>query len=360
MPLIILDGVTKRYQPGDPPAVDGLSLSVEPGEILALLGPSGCGKTTTLRLIIGFEAPDAGRIEVAGRVVADARQFVPPESRGIGMVFQDYALFPHLTVAQNIAFGIRKLSAEERTRRTQRALQITEMEDLADRYPHELSGGQQQRVALARAMAPGYEAVLLDEPLSNLDADLRAQLRGQLRRVLKKTQKTAILVTHDQDEAFQIADRVGVLNQGRLEQVGTPEEIYQAPASRFVADFVGAADFIPGTVLREGIRTDLGLFVNPNGIPIGSQVDVMIRPDEVTIAPDPDGPAVVTERLYLGADKVYTLRLASEIHIRSNQHATPNLPIGARVSVNISPSHVVTFASEKRVPQLARGSASQS
>jgi iron(III) transport system ATP-binding protein len=346
MPLIVLDGVCKRYQPGDPPAVDGLSLRVEPGEILTLLGPSGCGKTTTLRLIIGFEAPDAGRIQVAGRLVADSRQFIPPESRGIGMVFQDYALFPHLTVAQNIAFGIRRLPAEERTRRTQRALRITEMEDLADRYPHELSGGQQQRVALARAMAPGYEVVLLDEPLSNLDADLRAQLRGQLRRVLKKTQKTAILVTHDQDEAFQIADRVGVLNQGRLEQVGTPEEIYQAPASRFVADFVGAADFIPGTVLPEGIRTDLGLFANPNGLAVGGRVDVMIRPDEVMIAPDPDGPAVVTERLYLGADKVYTLRLPPDLHIRSNQHSTPNLPMGTRVAVTVSPSHVVAFPSE--------------
>lgn len=345
-PLIVLEKVSKAYQPDGPPAVDSLSLTVEEGEIVALLGPSGCGKTTTLRLIIGFEAPDTGRIEIAGRVVADVRTFVPPESRGIGIVFQDYALFPHLTVAENIAFGIKRLPPEERSRRTERALRITEMKDLAGRYPHELSGGQQQRVALGRAMAPGYEAVLLDEPLSNLDADLRAQLRGQLRRVLKKTQKTAILVTHDQDEAFQIADRVGVLNQGRLEQVGTPEEIYQAPASRFVADFVGAADFIPGTVLREGIRTDLGLFANPNGLPIGSRVDVMIRPDEVTIAPDPDGRAVVTDRLYLGADKVYTLRLPSEVHIRSNQHSTPSLSKGTRVAVTVSPSHVVAFPSE--------------
>jgi iron(III) transport system ATP-binding protein len=344
--LIVLDGVSKTYQSGAPPAVNALSLSVEEGEIVALLGPSGCGKTTTLRLIIGFEAPDAGCIEIAGRVVADGRQLVPPEARGIGMVFQDYALFPHLTVVQNIAFGIKKLPAEERTRRTQRALRITEMEDLAGRYPHELSGGQQQRVALARAMAPDYEVVLLDEPLSNLDADLRAQLRGQVRRVLKKTQKTAILVTHDQDEAFQIADRVGVLNKGRLEQVGRPEEIYQIPATRFVADFVGAADFIPGTVLGEGIQTVLGLFPNPNGLPSGAAVDVMIRPDHVTIVPDPDGPGTVTERLFLGADKVYTLRLPSEVQIRSNQHSTPNLTIGTRVAVKVSPGHIVAFPSE--------------
>jgi len=175
---------------------------------------------------------------------------------------------------------------------------------------------------------------------------VHGRLMVLLHAFVKKTQKTAILVTHDQDEAFQVADRVGVLNQGRLEQVGTPEEIYQAPTSRFVADFVGAADFIPGTVLREGIRTELGLFANPKGLPIGRRVDVMIRPDEVTIVADPDGPAVVTERLYLGADKVYTLRLPSEAQIRSNQHSTPNLPIGARVAVKISPSHVVTFASE--------------
>lgn len=346
-PLIVLDNVTKRYQPVGHPAVDTLSLSVAEGEILALLGPSGCGKTTTLRLIIGFEVPDVGWIEVRGRVVADGRQFVPPEERGIGMVFQDYALFPHLTVAQNITFGMKRFPIEERAKRLQRALRICEMEDMGDRYPHELSAGQQQRVALARAMAPGYEIVLLDEPLSNLDADLRAQLRGQLRRILKRTEQTAILVTHDQEEAFEVADRVGVLYRGRLEQVGTAEELYHRPQTRFVAQFVGDADFIPGVVLPDGIQTELGVFSPARRIPIGTKVDVMIRPEDVIITPDPDGPGIVTERRFLGADKVYTLRLTPEVQIRSSQHSTPNLPVGTRVSVKASPGPVVAFASLK-------------
>jgi iron(III) transport system ATP-binding protein len=349
-PLIVLENVSKAYQPAGPPAVDGLTLSVTEGEIVALLGPSGCGKTTALRLIIGFEVPDGGRVEIAGRVVADDTRFVPPEVRGIGMVFQDYALFPHLTVQENIAFGMKGLPRDERRRRARRALQMTEMDELGERYPHELSGGQQQRVALARALAPGYQVVLLDEPLSNLDADLRAQLRGQVRRLLKDTRRTAILVTHDQEDAFLVADRVGVLNRGRLEQVGTPEQIYRSPATRFVADFVGAADFIPGTVQRDGVHTILGVFPNPNGLPVGTAVDVMIRPDDVTVVPDPEGPAIVTDRLFLGADKVFTLRFASGLQIRSNQHSTPAIPVGTRVSVNASPGHVVAFESAKSTP----------
>jgi iron(III) transport system ATP-binding protein len=345
MPLILLDKVRMAYAPGGLPAVDALSLAVEPGEIFALLGPSGCGKTTTLRLIIGFEAPDAGRIEIGGQVVADGRTLVPPEARGVGIVFQDYALFPHLTVAQNISFGMKRFSAAERAKRLQRALRICEMDDMGDRYPHELSGGQQQRVALARAMAPGYQIVLLDEPLSNLDADMRAQLRAQLRRILKRTEQTAVLVTHDQEEAFEIADRVGVLNKGRLEQVGTAEELYHRPATRFVANFVGEADFIPGLVRADGILTDLGLLACPKRIPIGTKVDVMIRPEDVTITPDPDGAGIVTDRRFLGADKVYTLRLASDVQIRSSQHCSPNVPVGVRVSVKALPSHVVAFAS---------------
>ncbi|MFB3819306.1 MAG: ABC transporter ATP-binding protein [Candidatus Methylomirabilales bacterium] len=342
---IILEGVAKSYQPASPPAVDGLDLRVAQGEIVALLGPSGCGKTTTLRLIVGFEAPDAGRIEVAGQVVAAGSRWVPPEARGVGMVFQDYALFPHLTVAQNVAFGMRRLPREERRRRTEHALRMTEMDGLGARYPHELSGGQQQRVALARALAPGYEVVLLDEPLSSLDADLRVQLRAQLRRLLKEMGRSAVLVTHDQEDAFHVADRVGVLHRGRLEQIGTPEEIYRRPRTRFVADFVGAADFIPGCVDPGGIVTPLGVFPAVPGLAPAQAVEVMVRPEDVVVAPDPEGGAVITDRLFLGADKIYTLEVAG-LRLHTNQHVIAPLAVGTRVGVRILPGPTVAFPAE--------------
>jgi iron(III) transport system ATP-binding protein len=341
--VIALEQVSRTYRPGGPPAVDRLDLGVKQGEIVALLGPSGCGKTTTLRLIMGFEVPDSGRIEIGSQVVAGAGRFVPPERRGIGMVFQDYALFPHLTVAENVAFGMRRLPRDERERRTRRALHMAEMAGLEARYPHELSGGQQQRVALARALAPEYQVVLLDEPLSSLDADLRLQLRGLLRGLLKETRRSAVLVTHDQEDAFHVADRVGVLHSGRLEQLGTPEEIYRTPASRFVADFVGAADFIPGWVRPEGVQTPIGMLPAWSGLPVGTAVEVMLRPEDVVITPDPGGPATVTDHLFLGADKIYGLHLAG-VRLHSNQHITAAIPVGARASVRILPGPRVAFA----------------
>jgi iron(III) transport system ATP-binding protein len=341
--LISLENVSKRYAPTGPAAVDALSLGVAQAEILALLGPSGCGKSTTLRLIIGFEAPDAGRIEIAGRVVADARRFVPPEARGIGMVFQDYALFPHLTVARNVAFGLRGVSARERERRTGRILELLDLEGLEARYPHELSGGQQQRVAVARALAPGHPMLLLDEPLSNLDADLRVQVRAELRRLLKRMGQTAIIVTHDQDEALEIADRIGILHQGRLEQLDSPESLYLRPATRFVARFLGGASFVPGTVQRDGIDTALGRFRNTGNLPQGMAVEVMLRPDEVSIVPDPDGHATITDRRFRGSAYVYTLSLNSRLDIRTSQPTTKLLPVGARVQVKTAPHHLVAF-----------------
>jgi len=289
MALVELENVTKRFGPDRSPATDGLSFTVESGRILALLGPSGCGKTTTLRLIAGFETPDQGRIAIAGRTVADAERgiHVEPEARGVGVVFQDYALFPHLTTAQNVGFGLERTGREERRARVARVLDLVGLTDFADRYPHELSGGQQQRVAVARALAPALSLILLDEPFSNLDADLRAQMRDEVEKILRATGTTAILVTHDQDEAFVFADQVGVLHGGRLAQIGAPEVIYLNPATPFVAEFVGAADFLPGLVTAEGVMTEIGVFANPNGRAAGARVSVMIRPDDVTFVPRP-------------------------------------------------------------------------
>jgi iron(III) transport system ATP-binding protein len=318
---IVLENVTKRYRADLRPAVEALSLQANPAEILALLGPSGCGKTTALRLIMGFEAPDSGCVRIGERIVADASHAVPPERRGVGMVFQDYALFPHLTVGENVTFGLRRLCAKERRRAALRILRVCELDGLADRYPHELSGGQKQRVALARALAPGYPIVLLDEPLASLDADLRAQLGQELRRLLKESGRTTVLVTHDQAEALQIADRVGVLRDGRLEQIGTPEEVYHAPATRFVATFVGEADFLPGIVRADGIHTEIGVLPGAQAFRDHPQVDVLVRPEHVGLAADPAGQALVIERRFRGGGILYEVRLRSGRCVRSHQPA---------------------------------------
>ena len=343
--LVTLSRVSQRYSPEAAPAVDRLSLTVGRGQILALLGPSGCGKTTTLRLIAGLETPDEGTITIAGRVVADARRglSVPPEERGVGVVFQDYALFPHLTVADNVGFGLAGRPREERRARVRTVLDLVGLTDLADRYPHELSGGQQQRVAVARALAPAPAVVLLDEPFSNLDADLRAQMRDEVEKVLRSTGTTAIFVTHDQEEAFTIADRVGVLNAGRLEQLDAPETIYHQPATPFVAEFVGAADFIPGLVTSEGIVTELGVFSNLEGHEPGDKVRVMIRPDDVTFVPAADGEAVIVRRYFRGSENLYCLALPSGHRVHSSQPSAAVHAVGTRVRPEAHVLHVVTF-----------------
>ena len=345
MALVHLEHVTKRFGADRPPATDGLSFTVESGRILALLGPSGCGKTTTLRLIAGFETPDQGRIAIAGQTVADADRgiHVEPEARGVGVVFQDYALFPHLTIAQNVGFGLERTSRSERRARVAQVLDLVSLTDFAERYPHELSGGQQQRVAVARALAPAPTLILLDEPFSNLDADLRAQMRDEVEKILRATGTTAIFVTHDQEEAFTIADQVGVLDQGRLEQVGAPEVIYHNPATPFVAEFVGAADFLPGLVSREGIVTEIGVFGNLNGRALGSRVRVMIRPDDVTFVPDAAGEAVIVRRYFRGSENLYCLDLPSGHRVHSSQPSSAAFPNGLRVRPEAHVLHVVTF-----------------
>jgi iron(III) transport system ATP-binding protein len=335
--------VTKRFDADGPPAVDGLSLAVEPGEVLALLGPSGCGKTTTLRLIAGFETPDAGAIQLRGTLVADPSHAVPPEARGVGVVFQDYALFPHLSVEANVAFGLTQLARPARARRVREALQLVGLTGLERRYPHELSGGQQQRVALARALAPAPALVLLDEPFSSLDADLRAAMREEIGRILRTTGTTALFVTHDQEEAFTLADRVGVLNAGRLEQLAPPYELYHHPATRFVAEFVGSADFLRAMVTEAGIVSELGTLARPADLPPGQAVDIMIRPDDIDFIPHPDGEVVIVGRQFRGAEHLYRLRLASGARVHSVQPSTTVYQVGTRVRVVANLIHVVTF-----------------
>jgi iron(III) transport system ATP-binding protein len=343
MEVIRLERVSKRYGGGAIAAIEEITCSVVKGEIVALLGPSGCGKTTTLRLIAGFEAPDAGRIEIGGRVVAGDALLVPPEQRGVGMVFQDYALFPHLTVRGNIAFGMRHWSRQRQELRIAEVLDLVGLSELEGRYPHELSGGQQQRVALARALAPSPQVVLLDEPFSNLDADMRAQMRQEVRKILRQAGTTSLFVTHDQEEAFMIADRVGVLNQGRLEQIDRPDVIYHTPATRFVARFVGSADFIPGVVMPDGILTELGTFENQQGLPVGSRVEVMIRPDDIDFVTDRGGTASVVTRHFRGSDNLYCVRLPSGRTVHSSQGSTKILETGAGIVVKADPTHVVCF-----------------
>jgi iron(III) transport system ATP-binding protein len=345
MALVELENVTKRFGPDRSPATDGLSFTVESGRIVALLGPSGCGKTTTLRLIAGFETPDQGRIAIAGRTVADAERgiHVEPEARGVGVVFQDYALFPHLTTAQNVGFGLERAGREARRARVARVLDLVGLTDFAGRYPHELSGGQQQRVAVARALAPAPSLILLDEPFSNLDADLRAQMRDEVEKILRATGTTAIFVTHDQEEAFVFADQVGVLHGGRLAQIGAPEVIYHNPATPFVAEFVGAADFLPGLVTAQGVVTEIGVFANPNGRAAGARVSVMIRPDDVTFIPDPAGDAVIVRRYFRGSESLYCLGLPSGHRVHSSQPSSAAYPNGLRVRPQAQVLHVVTF-----------------
>ncbi len=341
--IIELKGVTKHYGGGSAAAVENLNLSVKQGEILSILGPSGCGKTTTLRLIVGLERPDSGKIILGGKTVASDDVCVPPERRSIGIVFQDLALFPHMTVRENVAFGLQGFEKERRDRIVNTMLELVGLHGMAGRYPHQLSGGQQQRVALARALAPCPIVLLLDEPFSNLDADMRVQMRAEVHGILHRAKTTAIFVTHDQEEAFSMADRVAVMRDGRFEQVDTPERIYHAPATKFVADFVGQADFIKGRINGRVIATEIGEFANTTLYDEGTEVELMIRPDDIDISQDERGVGEVISRHFRGSENLYAVKLPSGDIVHSTQASTVVYKEGTRVRVSANPAHIVIF-----------------
>ncbi|XZG71425.1 ABC transporter ATP-binding protein [Chitinibacteraceae bacterium HSL-7] len=326
--------------------VDHLSFALQEGEIGCLLGASGCGKTTALRAIAGFEPVRAGRIELAGLAVSDAQATVPAHERRIGMVFQDYALFPHLTVAGNVAFGLAKQDRVARERRVLELLELVGLPDLAARFPHELSGGQQQRVALARALAPGPRLMLLDEPFSNLDVELRERLASDVRMILKKEGITAVLVTHDQHEAFAVADKVGVMADGVLRQWATPYELYHEPADRFVANFIGEGVMIEGQVTGPNcIRTELGEIcrVVPVECCPDCTADVLIRPDDIVHDDASPTTARVVSRAFRGAHFLYTLELPSGTRVLSLVPSHHDHAVGQQIGIRTDIDHVIAF-----------------
>ena len=339
-PAIRCFGLTKRY--GDVVAVYQVDLAVDHGELLVLLGPSGCGKTTLLRLIAGFETLDGGTLAVGGALMSGRNFSLPPEKRRVGMVFQDFALFPHMDVAGNVAYGLAR--GRERIDRVQEVLALVGLEGLGRRMPHELSGGEQQRVALARALAPRPDVVLLDEPFSNLDEGLRARVRAEVRQILVDADATAIFVTHNQEEAMTLGDRVGVMNHGRLEQVDTPVRIFHEPATRFVAEFMGAADFLEARVEGDALVTELGMLPRPLGVDQGEVVEVMARPDDVTMRADRTGSEIVAGRVFQGTHYLYTLRLPSGKEVRSLQQHYELYPLNSRVAARLDPGHALMYA----------------
>ncbi|UCJ16403.1 ABC transporter ATP-binding protein [Pseudomonas sp. MM211] len=330
---------------GEQRIVQNLNLHLNPGDIGCLLGPSGCGKTTTLRAIAGFEPVLEGEISLAGEVISRPGFTLAPEKRRIGMVFQDYALFPHLSVAQNVSFGIRKQPDCEQV--TRELLELVKLDHLSKRHPNELSGGQQQRVALARALATNPQLLLLDEPFSNLDGELRRRLSHEVRDILKSRGTSAILVTHDQEEAFAVSDQVGVFKAGHLEQWDTPFNLYHEPQTPFVASFIGQGYFIRGQLLApDEVQTELGSIRGNRAYawPIGSAVDVLLRPDDIVHDPQSSQKAVIVGKSFLGAATLYRLQLPTGSQLEALFPSHADHQPGEQVGIRIAADHLVAFA----------------
>ena len=349
-PVLELQQMAHRY--GATPTFQSLSLALEDDSICCLLGPSGCGKTTVLRCIAGFERLSSGAIRLGGVVVSSATQHAPPEQRRIGMVFQDYALFPHLSVAGNVGFGVRDAVLAQQ--RVAELLDLVGLSAAATRYPHELSGGQQQRVALARALAPQPRLLLLDEPFSNLDVELRGQLAAEVRAILKASRTAAIFVTHDQNEAYAMADQIAVMNHGRIEQVAGAWELYHRPNSRFVADFIGQGVFITGTLLDpQRLRLEIGDVTSPLPIrfadtgaacPSGAALQVLLRPDDVQHDDASPQRARVVHKAFRGPEILYTLALASGDRVLAMVPSHHNHALDEPIGIRLEMDHVIAFA----------------
>ncbi|WP_333705782.1 ABC transporter ATP-binding protein [Ottowia beijingensis] len=349
-----IDQVDVRYPGQARPAVQDASLGLRAGDIGVLIGPSGCGKTTLLRAVAGLEHVSAGEIRLGGELVSSAHKHLPPEARRIGMVFQDYALFPHLDVGRNVAFGLKHLPAAERDRRVAEVLALVDLTGSERRFPHELSGGQQQRVALARAMAPAPRLLLLDEPFSNLDVDLRERLAHELRGILKSAGATALFVTHDQLEAFAIGDQIGVMHQGHLHQWDDAYTLYHRPATRFVADFIGHGVFVPARIVANehggGARLDtpLGPLDHLTDCPLpgaypGGQCELLLRADDIVHDDAAPVKAKIVRKAFRGSEFLYTLRLASGEVVMAHVPSHHNHKIGERIGIRPAVDHVVTF-----------------
>ena len=347
-----IDQVEVRYPGAARAAVQGASLALNAGDIGVLIGPSGCGKTTLLRAVAGLEHVSSGEIRLASELVSSARVDVPPEQRRIGMVFQDYALFPHLDVARNVGFGLRHLNAADRASRVAQVLALVDLAGSEKRFPHELSGGQQQRVALARAMAPAPRLLLLDEPFSNLDVDLRERLAHELRGILKAAGATALFVTHDQLEAFAIGDQIGVMHDGHLHQWDDAYTLYHRPATRFVADFIGHGVFAPATLVQGannvvaqtplGELTDLDECPLPGSYP-GGECDVLLRADDIVHDDHAPVQAQIVRKSFRGSEFLYTLRLASGHTVLAHVPSHHDHALGEWIGIRAQVDHVVTF-----------------
>ena len=327
--------------------VNNISLKLAAGEIGCLIGPSGCGKTTLLRAVAGFEQPTNGEIKLQGRSVANAQQMLPPEKRNVGMVFQDLALFPHLTIAANIAFGIRNESSAEVNRRIDELLELVGLPEMQDKYPHQLSGGQQQRIALARAMAPRPELLLLDEPFGSQDTARREQLAREVGQILRQYNITAFLVTHDQHEAFAMADHVGVMKSGRLLQWDSPYDLYHCPKTREVANFIGQGVLIPGTVLgKNQLQTGLGVVTGElsQSLPAGMKVELLVRPNDIIHDDNSSSAATVVEKEFRGAEYRYTLSLQGGSNVLYLAPSHHDHMIGEKIGVRLEMDYLVIFS----------------